>query len=219
MTAAAFVACPFDVTGTRMYRTGDLGKWDHDGGLRFAGRADDQVKVRGYRVEPGEVEAALLRHSEVSHAVVTAVGDGPARRLVGYAVTSVDEAELREFLAETLSAHLVPSQFVLLERMPLTANGKVDRRALPEPGVRQDGAHVPPRTDSERAVAAVWSELTGREHIDVREKFFEAGGSSLTMIQLAGRLALPVGALLTGSTIEAMAALLSGKNDYDDYEL
>ncbi|WP_211769802.1 non-ribosomal peptide synthetase [Kutzneria sp. CA-103260] len=216
LTASRFVAGP---DGQRVYRTGDLVRWGHDGNLHFVGRADDQVKVRGFRVEPGEVEAALDRHPAVGRAAVLAVGEGPARRLVAYVEATADEQELREHLAQRLPDHLVPRQFVLLEQLPLTANGKVDRRALPEPGTQRAEVDEPPRTDSEREVAAIWRELTGRDHIGVREKFFEAGGSSLTLLQLAGRLALPVGDLLDHSTIEAMAARLDAGADAGDQEL
>jgi amino acid adenylation domain-containing protein/non-ribosomal peptide synthase protein (TIGR01720 family) len=214
LTAGAFVACPFEQPGTRMYRTGDLGRWDANGELRFAGRTDDQVKIRGHRVELGEVEAALLRHPEVRQAAVIAVADGPARRLVAYVVTEATEAQLRALLTATMPDYLVPSQFVVLEGLPLTVNGKIDRAALPVPGAQQDVSQIAPRTPMERAVAEVWEELIGRERIGVREKFFEAGGSSLTLVQLSGRLTglgkgeVTVGELLDHSTIEEMAARL-----------
>jgi len=216
LTASRFVAGP---DGQRMYRTGDLVRWGPDGNLFFLGRADDQVKVRGFRVEPGEIETALDRHPAVGRAAVLALGDGPARRLVAYVEATADEQELRDHLAERLPDHLVPQQFVLLDQLPLTTNGKVDRRALPEPGARRAELDEPPRTDSEREVAAIWRELLDREHIGVREKFFEAGGSSLTLLQLAGRLAVPVGELLDHSTIEAMAARLDAGADAGDQEL
>jgi amino acid adenylation domain-containing protein len=227
LTAGAFVACPFGRPGTRMYRTGDLGRWDPDGELRFARRTDDQVKVRGHRVELGEVEAALRQHPEVRQAAVIAVADGSARRLVAYVVTPATEAQLRGFLTAAMPDYLVPSQFVVVEGLPVTANGKVDRKALPTPGARQGITQIAPRTPTERAVAEVWQELIGRDRIGVREKFFEAGGSSLTLVQLAGRLTglgrgeVTVGELLDHSTIEEMAARLdtSPAGGAEDFEL
>jgi amino acid adenylation domain-containing protein/non-ribosomal peptide synthase protein (TIGR01720 family) len=227
LTAGAFVACPFEEAGTRMYRTGDMARWDTDGELRFAGRTDDQVKIRGHRVELGEVEAALLRHPEVRQTAVLAMADGPARRLVAYVVTAATEAQLRQFLSEKVPDYLVPSQFLVLDQLPVTVNGKVDRKALPKPGARQDVNQIAPRTPTERAVAEIWEELIGRERIGVREKFFEAGGSSLTLVQLAGRLTglgkgeVTVGELLDYSTIEDMAARLDISPDAGpgDFEL
>jgi hypothetical protein len=157
---------------------------------------------------------------------VLAVADGPARRLVAYVATQATEHQLRGFLTEKVPDYLVPSQFVMLEKLPVTVNGKADRKALPDPGARQDISHIAPRTPTERAVAALWEELIGRERISVREKFFEAGGSSLTLVQLAGRLTglgkgeVTVGELLDRSTIEEMSARMdtspaAGPGDYE----
>ncbi|MET0236200.1 MAG: amino acid adenylation domain-containing protein [Kibdelosporangium sp.] len=223
LTARTFVANPFGPG--RMLRTGDLARRGADGALYFVGRADDQVKVRGFRIEPGEIEAALLRHPQVTQAYVRAVGDGPTRRLVAYvAPLGITPAELRTAL-DDLPEHLVPSSFVPLDQLPVTVNGKVDREALPDSAAVVRTDHVAPRTDTERAVAEIWAGLIGRPDIGIREKFFEAGGSSLTLVQLSGRLAglglgtLGVGELLDHSTIEAMAARLdrppAGPADYE----
>ncbi|MGP4045430.1 amino acid adenylation domain-containing protein [Streptomyces sp. 2A115] len=218
LTAGHFVACPFGEPGERMYRTGDLVRWAPDGTLCFVGRPDGQVKVRGVRVELGEVEAALIGHPEVAQACVVAAGEGPARHLVAYVVSKAAETaqgagpgagELREHLAGRLPEQMIPTAFVPMERLPLTLYGKVDRQALPSPEAPVGPAYLPPRTDSERAVAEAWTGLLGRARVGIREKFFEAGGSSLTLIQLRDRLpALSVAELLEHSTVEEMAARL-----------
>ncbi|GAA1954513.1 amino acid adenylation domain-containing protein [Amycolatopsis minnesotensis] len=219
-TAASFVPDVFGAPGgaaasARLYRTGDLARWSADGALHFLGRADAQVKVRGVRIEPGEVEAALLRHPEVREAAVTASGEGAERRLVASIVPrgrpGPSASELREHLASILPPQLLPAEFGTLDRMPLTTRGKLDRTALPGAGVVPGGGYLAPRTDSERLVARAWAAVLGREEIGVRERFFEAGGSSLTLVRLAGEFArlgrseLPVAVLLDHPTIEAMA--------------
>jgi amino acid adenylation domain-containing protein len=216
LTATRFVACP---SGGRMFRTGDLVRWLPDGTLEYVGRRDDQVKVRGFRIEPAEIESALSGHPGLAHAVVQAVGEGPRRHLVGYVVPRDEDAptasDLRAFLAATLPDHLIPSAFVVMERLPVTPNGKLDRLALPLPGTPVTVER--PKTGTERAVAEIWAELLDREEIGVREKFFEAGGSSLTLMALSSRLSaldageVSVGALLEHSTVEQMARLLDGR--------
>lgn len=229
-TAASFVADAFGEEGGRLYRTGDLARWSPDGALFFVGRADGQVKVRGVRIEPGEVEAALRRHPGVREAAVTATGEGAQRRLVASIVPrgrpGPSAGELREHLAEILPPQLVPAEFGTLDRMPLTSRGKLDRDALPRSGVAVDGSYLAPRTDNERLVARAWAAVLGREEIGIREKFFEAGGSSLTLVRLAGEFArlgrteLPVAVLLDHPTIEAMAEQV-GRDDRTtaDHEL
>ncbi|MCP3802396.1 amino acid adenylation domain-containing protein [Allokutzneria sp. A3M-2-11 16] len=223
-TAERFVADPFGPPGTRMYRTGDRARW-FGARLEFIGRSDEQVKVRGFRVEPGEVEAALTRHPKVVQAAVSAVGEGAARRLVAHvAAVGVAADELRDFLGGQLPEYLVPSEFVILERLPVTVNGKVERAALPQAWSRAEANMVRPRTDAERVVAAIWADLLERPEIGVREKFFEAGGSSLTVLELVNRLRaagageVTVAELLERSTVESMALLLAPSDD-GDHEL
>src|SRR5262249_20979866 len=150
-TAEKFLANPFGAaTGSRMYRTGDRARYQEDGKIEFLGRVDDQVKIRGYRIELGEIEAALNQHASVEQVVVLAREDEPGeRRLVAYLVTKgeVSSAELRAYLSEKLPEYMAPSVFVELERMPLTANGKVDRRALPRPEFNAaTGGYIAART-------------------------------------------------------------------------
>ena len=166
LTAEKFLADPF-VPGGRMYRTGDLVRWLDDGNLEFLGRIDQQVKVRGFRIELGEVEAALTAHAEVRDAVVlarqSAAGD---KRLVAYVVGTADAEALRNHLAASLPDYMVPSAFVALEALPLTANGKVDRKALPDADLSSaQGEYVAPRTPTEEALCGIWQEILGLERV------------------------------------------------------
>ncbi|MBM7790004.1 non-ribosomal peptide synthetase [Tenggerimyces flavus] len=200
LTAQRFVACPFGQPGQRMYRTGDLVRWRADGQLEFLGRVDDQVKIRGIRVEPGEVEATLARHPHVRQASVLAVRDETGdRSLVAYVAADATAAELRRHVAATLPDYLVPAAFLLLESLPLTANGKLDRDALPAPGDRQrelDDAFVPPRSPVEELVAGVWARVLGVERVGAFDDFFELGGHSLTATRVVSRLRSALGAEL-----------------------
>ncbi|MFD5825057.1 non-ribosomal peptide synthase/polyketide synthase [Lentzea sp. NPDC060358] len=180
-TAHRFVASPF---GGRMYRTGDLVRWNDDGQLEFLGRADDQVKIRGFRVEPGEIETALRALPGVAEAAVV-LGSGEHKRLVGYVVGDVDGAEVRESLARTLPGYLVPAAVVVLDVLPLTANGKLDRRALPEPGFTTGAAA--PGTEREELLCGLFAEVLGLAEIGAEDEFFALGGDSIMSIQLASR--------------------------------
>jgi acyl carrier protein len=197
LTAERFTPHPFaDEPGARLYRTGDLAKRLPDGRLSFLGRCDHQVKVRGFRIETGEVEAALLRHEQVREAAVLAREDGPAGgSLVAYIVAEAGRApspaELRASLRERLPEYMLPAAFVVLEEMPLTPNGKLDRKALPAPGeVRSESAteFVPPRTAVEREMACIWSELLRVERVGVHDNFFDLGGHSLLATRLVSRI-------------------------------
>ncbi|MEU0005141.1 non-ribosomal peptide synthase/polyketide synthase [Streptomyces sp. NPDC006314] len=203
LTAQRFVADPFGAPGERMYRTGDLARWTADGELRFAGRVDDQVKLRGFRIEPGEIESALRRSPLVRDAVVVVRADAPKEdaaagpaRLVAYvvpadpAVVGVPVGELREHLAGLLPPHMVPAVFVPLPRLPLTPNGKTDRRALPAPGPTQtaDGPRTAPRTDTERRIARIWADVLGLEEVGADDNFFALGGDSILSMQVVSRL-------------------------------
>ncbi|MEV7094869.1 non-ribosomal peptide synthase/polyketide synthase [Amycolatopsis sp. NPDC051045] len=193
-TAGSFVANPFGEPGERMYRTGDRVRWTADGQLEYLGRLDDQVKIRGFRVEPGEVEAALTRLPGVTAAVVVATRpeDGHARLVayvVGAGAVPPSAAELREALRATLPDYLVPSAFVPIDAIPLTSQGKVDRRALPAPDAPADGgqAYVPARTAVEHQLVAIWSEVLGNDRIGVEDNFFGLGGDSILSIQVVAQ--------------------------------
>ncbi|MFI6688489.1 amino acid adenylation domain-containing protein [Streptomyces sp. NPDC050485] len=231
LTAQRFVACPFGGAGERMYRTGDVVAWTKEGELVFKSRADDQVKIRGFRVEPGEVEAALMTHPGVARAAVIAresPGGAGGQQLVAYVVpadgldgsAASGAEELRGHLERSLPQYMVPSLFVPLDALPLTRHGKVDRRSLPNPRTpetRPAAAVIRPRTATERAVAAIWSELLDRDEIGVHEKFFDIGGTSLSLLALGNRLAeldlneVPLSALFEHTTVEAMARLLDDR--------
>jgi amino acid adenylation domain-containing protein len=192
-TAERFVADPAGGPG-RCYRTGDLVRVRPDGVVLFLGRTDDQVKVRGHRVELGEVVAACRAVPGVADAVVLPDGEGHERRLVGWLVPQLgvplDAAAVRAALRERLPDHLVPAALVLLDRLPLTANGKVDRAALPRPGAGDERPRsvVPPRTPTERAIAAVWAEVLGVAEIGAGDDFFGLGGHSFAATRAVGRL-------------------------------
>ncbi|WP_410668109.1 non-ribosomal peptide synthase/polyketide synthase [Amycolatopsis sp. cmx-4-68] len=187
LTADRFVADPAGPPGQRMYRTGDIVRWNAEGELEFLGRVDDQVKLRGFRVEPGEVEAVLARHPDVAQAAVVVREDQPGvKHLVGYVVSDVDETALRAFLARSLPDYLIPTAFVALDRLPVSANGKLDRRALPAPAGPATG-HVEPETDTERALAAIWAEVLGVDRVGAEDSFFALGGDSLRSLHIAAK--------------------------------
>nr|AID65224.1 nonribosomal peptide synthetase [Cystobacter fuscus] len=198
-TAEKFKVHP--VLGARAYRTGDKVRQLANGEFDYLGRMDDQVKVRGYRIEPGEIEQALSRHPAVKQALVMARPvRGPEPELVAYLVTTAElpTAELRESLRRTLPEHMVPGWFVRLERMPLTRNGKVDRAALPAPEQAGPGvARVPPRTPLEERIARAWRAVLGQEHLGVHDNFSELGGHSLKAMMVVGRLGQELGVPLT----------------------
>ncbi|MFW6640876.1 amino acid adenylation domain-containing protein [Nocardiopsis algeriensis] len=190
LTAERFVADPFGAPGTRMYRTGDLARWREDGTLDFLGRADFQVKVRGFRIELGEIETALTGIDGIAQAVVTARReDDGHHRLVAYAVTDgpVTDTGLRTELGRTLPGYMIPSAFVLLDAFPLTANGKIDRKALPDPAPAT-GGHPgrEPATDAERALCAVYAEVLGLDRVGADADFFALGGDSVLTLRLVG---------------------------------
>ncbi|MCG7215966.1 non-ribosomal peptide synthetase [Paenibacillus mucilaginosus] len=194
-TAAAFVPDPFlgaaGGIGTRMYRTGDLGRLRPDGTLEFLGRKDGQAKVRGYRIEPGEIEQALLQLEAVREAVVvTRRAEAGHVQLCAYytAERAVAASEAKRHLARTLPAYMVPDLLMQLESLPLSANGKIDRRALPAPQPAADG-FTEPKTTSETRLAAIWRDLLKVERIDVRADFFQIGGHSLLAAALSARIA------------------------------
>ncbi|HEX2201856.1 MAG TPA: amino acid adenylation domain-containing protein [Longimicrobium sp.] len=223
LTAERFVPDPFSAEpGARMYRTGDRARWLADGSVEYLGRADHQVKVRGFRVEPGEIEAALAAHPGVREAVVVARADAPGEtRLVAYVTAAgdaaPDAAALREHLRATLPEPMVPSAFVVMEALPLSPNGKVDRAALPAPEAKRDAAaaFVAPRDETERAIAGIWREALGVEEVGVDDNFFDLGGHSLLLVRVHGRIREALGAdvtvveLFQHPTVGALAARLA----------
>ncbi|WP_156755304.1 non-ribosomal peptide synthetase [Actinokineospora pegani] len=195
LTGERFVADPFGVPGERMYRTGDLARWAPDGVLDFVGRVDDQVKVRGFRVEPAEVEAVLVRHPEVTQVAIVVQRDPD--RIVAYAVGAVDGATLREWSAARLPDHLVPAAVVVLDRLPLTPNGKLDRRALPAPDFTAGCTGRAPRTPREEILCGLFAAVLGVDAVTVDDGFFDLGGDSLMAARLVARVREALGVELT----------------------
>ncbi|MFI0879812.1 amino acid adenylation domain-containing protein [Streptomyces parvus] len=217
-TAGRFVACPFGRPGERMYRTGDLGRWRADGQLEFLGRADDQVKVRGFRIEPGEIESVTATHEGVDRAVVVVREDRPGvRRLVAYYVpaagASPAEEELGAHLAERLPHYMVPAVLVALDTFPLTPNGKLDRAALPAPESAASAGRGP-RTPAEEALCGIVADVLGLPRVSADDDFFALGGDSILSIQLVSRARragwrLTVRTVFDGRTVAAVAALMT----------
>ncbi|HET7233884.1 MAG TPA: amino acid adenylation domain-containing protein, partial [Longimicrobium sp.] len=197
LTAERFVPDPFGEPGARLYRTGDLCRWLADGTLEYLGRTDFQVKVRGFRVEPGEIEARLAAHPGVREAVVLALDDGAGgKRLAAYFVGEALESEaLRAHLAGQLPDYMVPAAFVRLDALPLTPNGKLDRRALPAPGADAFAARAyeAPVGEAEQVLAGIWSELLGVERVGRGDHFFALGGHSLLAVRVVSRVRQALG--------------------------
>ncbi|MFL5539647.1 MAG: amino acid adenylation domain-containing protein, partial [Longimicrobiaceae bacterium] len=213
LTAEKFVADPY-LPGARLYRTGDRVRWRADGTVEFLGRVDTQVKIRGFRVEPGEVEAVLRAWPGVREAAVVVREDHPGdRRLVAYVAGEVAVDEVREHLRGRLPEHMLPGAIVRLDGLPLTANGKVDRKALPAPELAPaEDRYVAPRTPVEEVLAGIWAEVLRLERVGVEANFFEAGGHSLLATQVVSRIRelfaveLPLRALFEGPTVAELAA-------------
>jgi thioesterase domain-containing protein/acyl carrier protein len=201
-----------------MYQTGDLARYRPDGNIEFLGRADDQVKIRGFRIELGEIEAVLGQHPAVREVAVLAREVAPGeKRLAAYVVGESTTDELRGFLKDKLPEYMVPANFVLLHALPLMANGKVDRRALPaldRSGPQPERTFVAPRDDLERQLALIWEEVLDVRQVGVRDNFFELGGHSLLAVRLFALIEkrlgrkLPLTAVFQGATVEHLAAVL-----------
>ena len=213
LTSERFVADPFDSEGgARLYRTGDLVRWNSEGQLDYLGRIDHQVKIRGFRIELGEIEAQLLAQPEVREAVVVASQGTGGARLVAYvsaqAEHAIDAARLREQLGRALPDYMVPALFMVLETLPLNANGKVDRKALPEPERASAQAYEPPQGGTEEALAAIWAEVLGVRRVGRHDNFFELGGHSLMSVQVVARVQGAMHADLTVSDIFRQPVLM-----------
>jgi len=221
LTAERFIPNPFSrEPGARLYRTGDLARYLADGNIEYLGRLDHQVKIRGYRIELGEIEAVLVTHPQVREAVVVAREDEPGdRRLVAYVVVEEEQSpgvsELRHHLKAKLPEYMVPAVFMMLDQMPLSPNGKVDRRALPAPDqARPDlaASYVAPRTATEEVMEAIWAEVLGLEPVGINDNFFELGGHSLLATQVMSRvrtafeMEVPLRVLFEDQTVAALAA-------------
>ncbi|TDP97977.1 non-ribosomal peptide synthetase/type I polyketide synthase [Labedaea rhizosphaerae] len=214
LTAQRFVPDPFAGSGQRMYATGDLARWRPDGTLEYLGRIDRQVKVNGYRIEPGEIEHLLARQPSVTASVVKVREDEPGdRRLVAYVVGQATEAALRQALGEALPAYMTPANFVFLDALPLTANGKVDHAALPS--LKQARTAPAPVTGGVTEVLTrIWGELLGREHVGLNDNFFDLGGHSLLLLKMHRKLRTEFGERVTvtdlfqHTTISALARFL-----------
>ncbi|MEU6500074.1 amino acid adenylation domain-containing protein [Streptomyces californicus] len=223
ITADRFVADPYGPSGTRMYRTGDLARWNERGELEYAGRTDHQLKIRGFRVEPGEVEARITAHPGIARAVVTGhTDDRGVRRLVAHAVAAPGAdprpADIVAWTARSLPDHMVPAAVVLLDEMPLTAANKTDRSALPAPDFTAAGGGTAPRTDREKELAALFAEILHLPEVGVEESFFALGGDSISAIQLVGAarrrgLRLTPRDVFERRTVEHLAALATTVED------
>jgi aspartate racemase len=224
LTAEKFIPHPFaDEPGSRLYRTGDQARYQPNGNIQFLGRVDHQVKIRGFRIEPGEIEAALREHPSVREAVVLAREDLPGdKRLVAYAVSDDAQAiqvdALRISLKSKLPDYMVPAAFVMLNSLPFTPNGKIDRRALPPPDQSRPelgSEFVAPRTQAEKLLAATWAEVLKLEKVGVEDNFFELGGHSLLATQVVSRVRdlskidLPLRSLFENPTVAGLAAQLA----------
>ena len=224
LTAESFIPNSFSKeAGARLYRTGDLARYLPDGNIEFLGRIDHQVKLRGFRIELGEIEAVLSEHSEIFQSVVLAREEAPGdKRLVAYVVASDRAAatanELRAYLKEKLPEYMVPSAFVFLDAMPLTPNGKLDRKALPAPDQNSAGSaedYVAPRTPVEELIAEIWAEVFKLDKVGIHDNFFDLGGHSLLATQVVSRLRdglrveLPLRTMFEKQTVEELAMVIA----------
>ncbi|OBG81541.1 non-ribosomal peptide synthetase [Mycobacterium sp. E802] len=225
LTASRFVACPFggpDAAGQVMYRTGDLVKWGEDGQLQYLGRADEQVKIRGYRIELGEIQAALAELDGVNQAAVIAREDRPGdKRLVGYVTGHGDPTQLRKELGVRLPAYMVPSTIVVLDVLPLTVNGKLDRRALPAPNYQDAARYRAPSNAVEEKIAGIYAQVLGMDRVGVDESFFDLGGDSISAMRVIAavnttlEVDLAVRTLFETPTVAGLSLQLDSETAFD----
>ena len=222
MTQHAFSGPPYP-EGVRQYRTGDLGRYRPDGALEFRGRTDNQIKLRGYRIELGEIEASLRQHEDVQETVVLCREDMPGvKQLVAYILGSAPASDLRSYLQRQVPGYMVPSAFVVLEQLPLTLNGKIDRKALPAPNEadRTQGlTYVAPTTEVEELLVQLWQEVLKIDCIGIHDNFFELGGHSLLAMQVIARLRqgleleIPLRTLFENPTVASFAKKIDTQLD------
>ena len=228
LTADKFIVNPFTKEpGARMYRTGDLGRWHADGNIEFLGRIDDQVKIRGYRIELGEIESVLQQCELVSQAVVLAREDKEgSKRLIAYIIPkgSFDRKVIINYLMSKLPDYMVPTILVEMQNFPITPNGKIDKKALPEPD-RNDlsnNEYIAPRNKTEQQLAEIWQKLLHTEKVGMQDNFFEIGGNSLIATRLMAKiektfnLKFPISLLFKAPTIEELSYYVSNKTDLQE---
>ena len=219
LTAEKFIMHPL-IAGERMYRTGDLARWDVDGNIEYIGRIDDQVKIRGYRMELGEIEACLLGHASIREGIVMVLEDAEGqKKLCAYIVANepIPSMELRAYLSQQLPSYMLPSYWVQLEQLPLTSNGKVDRKALPQPQeeMGSDASYNAPRNEVEWKLAGIWQDVLGVELIGLADHFFDRGGHSLKAMNLLSRIhqefavEVSVSTLFATPTLQEIAAAIT----------
>ena len=221
LTKEKFITNPYNPS-ERLYTTGDLGRWREDGNLEYLGRMDDQVKIRGYRIELGEIEQAISSHKASGHVVVIAraINNTMDKELIAYTTGEATAEELKSYLKERLPSYMVPNYYVRLESIPLTSNGKVDRKALPDPegtGLAT-GAYVPPGTETEKQLVKIWSEVLGVQEstISITADFFALGGNSLLAVRLITRIysllkiSLLISDLFLNSELDHLGKMIDG---------
>ncbi|MBP2654775.1 MAG: non-ribosomal peptide synthetase [Firmicutes bacterium] len=225
LTAEKFVGNPF-IIGERMYRTGDLGRQLPDGTIEFFGRVDHQVKIRGFRIELGEIEAKLLEHKEIKETIVVAREEVSGNKyLCAYIVANgeLSAKELREHLGKTLPEYMIPSYFLQLEKLPLTLNGKIDRKALPKPEgrINTSAEYIAPRNEAEEKLAQIWQDVLGAEKVGIEDNFFELGGHSLKAINLVAKIhkafgvEIPLLGVFKAQTIKELMEMIAGAAETD----
>ena len=223
LTKEKFIPNPYNPS-ERLYRTGDLGRWREDSNLEYLGRMDDQVKIRGYRIELGEIEQALISHKVSGQAVVIArtINNVTDKELIAYTTGEAKAGELKSYLKERLPSYMVPNYYVKLESIPLTSNGKVDRKALPNPestGMQQ-ATYIAPKNETEKKLVKIWSEVLGLEEdtLSIKANFFDLGGNSLMAIRLITKIhqtlniRLMISDLFFNNDLESLARMLAGLN-------